>query len=477
MTPNTDTAPKPTKQSGWDAARLRMKQLENAAQKMSPNWFAGNAGVIAAAVLFLLTAIILAGTLQRILVHAAVVQRTQDTLRDAGSLQESLDEASAAARGFVATRESSLLTVREQAKRAFHTNLNSLSSNVRGDPTAERLLRDATPALVARVQLFDQLIETSKTMPIQADEMKRNRMVRLNIAQISTLRAHLRGVLQRHEARIIYYLELAVVLVLVTGAAAPLCGLLGIFLLRRERDDQRARELQMELMHVQRLAIMGETSAMLAHEINQPLAAATNYISVLRRLLDTGAVEKAQPVVERISEQVQRTGTILRKLRRFIEKRESERTLEAPEVLVDDAITLLGTIDNEVGLDTRIGADLPRVMVDRVQLQQVLVNLMRNAIEAMQDCPRRELVLSAISPNHDNIEISLADTGPGLPQHVRERLFQPFLSTKQSGMGVGLSICRSIIEQHNGRIWAEPNPGGGTVFRFTLPAAKERAAA
>jgi C4-dicarboxylate-specific signal transduction histidine kinase len=314
-------------------------------------------------------------------------------------------------------------------------------------------------------------------MPIQTEEMKRIRMVRLNVVQLSALRAHLRSVLEHHEMRIAYYLELAVGLVLVAGATAPLCGLLGIYLLRRERDSQRARELQMELMHVQRLAIMGETSAMLAHEINQPLAAATNYISVLRRLLDIGAVEKAQPVVERINEQVQRTGTILRKLRRFIEKRETERTLESPEVLVEDAITLLGTIDNEVILDTRMGTNLPMVMVDRVQLQQVLVNLMRNAIEAMQECPRRELVLSVISPDRNNVEISLADTGPGLPLHVSERLFQPFVSTKQSGMGVGLSICRSIIEQHNGRIWAESSPDGGTVFRFTLPAAEERAAA
>jgi len=116
-------------------------------------------------------------------------------------------------------------------------------------------------------------------------------------------------------------------------------------------------------------------------------------------------------------------------------------------------------------------------MVDRIQLQQVLVNLMRNAIEAMQGCPRRELTLSASSPHRGSVEISLADTGPGLAPEVIERLFQPFVSTKESGMGVGLSICRSIIEQHDGRIWAEPGPGGGTVFHFTLPAVRERAVA
>lgn len=462
----------PAKSSGanWQAARLRMKQLENAAQKMSPNWFAGNAGVVVAAALFLLTSLVLAGTLVRMQEHSTKSLATQNGLREVVELQESIDEASAAARGFAVSRDHTLLAVYEVAKRFISVHLGNLVSELKDDPGALRHLRESEPIIAAQVRDFDAMIASS-------GETQRTREAQSNNAQLTNLRAHLRDALQLDQSQNAKNLRLAIALVLIAGIASPLFGLIGIYLLRRERDNQRARELQMELMHTQRLAIMGETSAMLAHEINQPLAAATNYLSVLRRLLDMGAVEKALPVVERINEQILRTGTILRKLRRFIEKRDAERTLESPEVLVEDAITLLGTIDNEVALDTRIGNDLPRVMVDRVQLQQVLVNLMRNAIEAMQDSPRRELMLSVISPDQKSVEISLADTGPGLPQHVSERLFQPFVSTKQSGMGVGLSICRSIIEQHDGRIWAEPNPGGGTVFRFVLPAVEQRAAA
>ncbi len=422
---------------------------------MSPNWFAGNAGVIIAAALFLLTSLILAGTLVRMQEHSAKSQATQTALRETVELQESLNEASAAARGFALSRDRTLLAVYKVAKQFIGTHLGNLVLDLKDDTGALRHLRESEPRIAAQIQDLDAVIGGSDEPGAtdHASEARRIEVGQSNNAQLAALRAHLRDALQSDQGQTTGDLRLAIALVLIAGIAAPLCGLIGIYLLRRERDNQRARELQMELMHTQRLAIMGETSAMLAHEINQPLAAATNYISVLRRLLDTGAVEKAQPVVERINEQVQRTGTILRKLRRFIEKRESERTLESPEVLVDDAITLLGTIDNEVGLDTRIGADLPRVMVDRVQLQQVLVNLMRNAIEAMQECSRRDLVLSVISPDHKSVEISLADTGPGLPQHVSERLFQPFVSTKQSGMGLGLSIRRSIIEQHNVRIW------------------------
>jgi two-component system, LuxR family, sensor kinase FixL len=111
---------------------------------------------------------------------------------------------------------------------------------------------------------------------------------------------------------------------------------------------------------------------------------------------------------------------------------------------------------------------LPRFLIDRVQIQQVLLNLIRNAIEAMADSPRRELVIRAAASPNGMAEISIADTGPGLADTVRERLFQPFITTKASGMGVGLSICQSIIELHGGQIWASANPGGGTLFRFTL---------
>lgn len=469
------------KQLGWNNARIRLKQLENDAEKMSPIWFLGNAGIIFAAGLFLVTAFILSFCLARLSDHFGKVEQTEDVLALTVDLQEALDEAVSDARSFMALKDEKLLQVREEVLKSIRPQIGGLKTALQDAPEAQRMLRAIEPNIWLRKQKMDEAIALSRlpdsTARLRSGEPERRQVVRLLNSQMAALRGYEHKLLGDQQEMVHLDIQFAIMLVLLTGAIAPICGLLGIRLLRRERDNQRARELQHELMHVQRLAIMGETSAMLAHEINQPLTAATNYLSVLRRHLDTGAVEKAQPIVERISDQIQRTGTILRKLRRFIEKREAERTLESPEVLVEDAITLLGTFDSEVSLNTRIESALPRIMVDRIQLQQVLVNLMRNAIEAMRESPRRELTLSVLSPERDSVEIRLADTGPGLPEEVRERLFQPFVSTKQSGMGVGLSICRSIIEQHNGRIWAEPNPGGGVVFRFILPAVRERAVA
>jgi two-component system sensor kinase FixL len=117
------------------------------------------------------------------------------------------------------------------------------------------------------------------------------------------------------------------------------------------------------------------------------------------------------------------------------------------------------------------------VLVEKVQIQQVMLNLMRNAIEAMQGCDRKELLVTTSAPNNEKVTISVADTGSGLSEEIAERLFQPFVTTKPSGMGVGLSISKRIVEAHGGEMWAEPNPGGGTVFRFTLQSATESGAA
>lgn len=448
---------------------------------MSPAWFAGNAAVMVAAALFLITAIGLALSLSRIQTLSEAAARHQSALLQSMRLQEVLDEASAAARGFAVQHDEKLIAEREAAKRAAHESLRELALIVRGDAEAERQVRTIRTLVERRIALFEELVTLSRANA-PAEEIRRGdgeriRVFRATLAVLATFRAGPVAGLAASQNDIRRNLQFALGLVLFAGFSAPVCGLVGIRLLRQVQSDQRTRELQMELMHVQRLAIMGETSAMLAHEINQPLTAATNYLAVLRRHLEADAVAKALPMAERIQQQIQRAGNILKKLRRFIEKRESERSLEAPEGLVEDAITLIGTIDDTVSLSTVIGEGLPRVLVDRVQLQQVLVNLMRNAIEAMQDCPRRELVLSVTAKEDSTVEISLADSGPGLPQEVAERLFQPFVSTKKSGMGVGLSICRTIIAHHGGRIWAESNASGGTTFRFTLPAVKECIAA
>jgi two-component system sensor kinase FixL len=156
-------------------------------------------------------------------------------------------------------------------------------------------------------------------------------------------------------------------------------------------------------------------------------------------------------------------------LRNFIEHRNVERQPENPKALVEDAIALLGMLDMRYRLGTELAPDLPEIQVDRVQIQQVLVNLMRNAVEAMEDSVRKELSLSVKQVPAGMVEFRLRDSGPGLSDKIRERVFEPFNSTKQDGMGVGLSICKRIIQDHSGRIWVENAPEGGAVFCFALP--------
>jgi len=245
-------------------------------------------------------------------------------------------------------------------------------------------------------------------------------------------------------------------------------------LTERQETQHRLQELQAELTHVSRLTEMGQMASALAHEINQPLTAATNYLEVVRRLLARGeadAARRAAGIVENAAAQVVRATQIIRRLRDFVRKGESERRVEPVGKMIEEAaaLALIGVRDTGVKVRLQIAPHLADVSVDKIQVQQVVVNLARNAVEAMVQCERRELTVSAAPGGDGAIEIAVADTGPGIAPEIADRLFQPFVTTKPQGMGVGLSICRSIVEAHGGELRAEPNPGGGTIFRFSLP--------
>ncbi|MGY4291226.1 two-component system sensor kinase FixL [Bradyrhizobium sp. LM2.7] len=249
-------------------------------------------------------------------------------------------------------------------------------------------------------------------------------------------------------------------------------------LTEHQQTQAQLQELQSELVHVSRLSAMGEMASALAHELNQPLAAISNYMKGSRRLLagshDPNAA-KIESALDRAAEQALRAGQIIRRLRDFVSRGESEKRVESLSKLIEEAgaLGLAGAREQNVQLRFSLNPDADLVLADRVQIQQVLVNLFRNALEAMAQSPRRELVLTNTPVADDMIEVELSDTGSGFQDDVIPNLFQTFFTTKDTGMGVGLSISRSIIEAHGGRMWAESNASGGATFRFTLPAADE----
>lgn len=245
-----------------------------------------------------------------------------------------------------------------------------------------------------------------------------------------------------------------------------------------ERDDRarELREVQAELIHVSRLTELGQMVSALAHEVNQPLAAVGSYVRGGLRLLRAGDIARADEAMQKASDQVTRASQVIERLRQFVKKDDNDRAAVDVRETIEEAVALalLGAEGRKVRLEMGFPPDIPLVFIDKIRVQQVLLNLVRNSVEAMQGCERRELAVRAIS-NGGAVEVSVTDSGPGLPANVREKLFQPFVTTKESGMGVGLSICRSIIEAQGGRLWLADSPLGA-AFHFTLPVAANASA-
>jgi two-component system sensor histidine kinase DctS len=255
----------------------------------------------------------------------------------------------------------------------------------------------------------------------------------------------------------------------------------------RKCAEELARQQQEKLETSARLATMGEISSMLAHELNQPLAAISSYtagaLNVLARAgdggadtppLDAGMLRRA---LEQANTQARRAGQIIRSVHEFVKKREPRRERVIVQQVVDGirALVDLQARQSYVTLQVEVPPDLPAVLADRVLLEQVLLNLTRNAIEAMQNIDReRRLLRIAAACCDAHVSVSVIDNGHGIPPEVAERLFSPFFSTKAEGMGMGLSICRTAIEFHGGTLTHADNPGGGTVFTFTLQRAQAK---
>lgn len=257
----------------------------------------------------------------------------------------------------------------------------------------------------------------------------------------------------------------------------------------RRQIEARLQEKQAELAHVSRLSMVGEMASALAHEMNQPLAAIANYTRATLMLMHSPQTDPARlrMALEKTAHQAERAGEIIRRLRTFLGKGDSQPAAVSLPRLIDDVLELVRPTARQSGVRLHLDLpdSLPPVFADRIQIEQVLLNLIRNGLEAVNSQPpgSRTVTLSAARLDPTTLRISVHDNGPGLAEDVQDRLFQPFTSTKTTGMGLGLSISRSIIEAHGGKLWCQnldpeaPSlpflPSGGTLFHFTLPVATD----
>jgi two-component system, LuxR family, sensor kinase FixL len=243
----------------------------------------------------------------------------------------------------------------------------------------------------------------------------------------------------------------------------------------RDLTERLQTEARMQQLRSDRLDAMGGMTIALSHEINQPLTAAAGYLGLAHRLLGKSFFKPVglANAMNKAADQITRAGQIIAHMRRFVAHGEPDTAWQSMSELAREAYGLAsGTRTDGVKVSFRVTAKNDRVLADKIQIQQVLVNLMRNAMEAMSESRKRKLVVSISSTGAGMIQTDVSDTGPGLPPEIRETLFEPFKTTKTTGMGVGLAICRSIIEAHHGHLWAGANPEGGAIFSFTLLSAE-----
>jgi two-component system sensor kinase FixL len=245
----------------------------------------------------------------------------------------------------------------------------------------------------------------------------------------------------------------------------------------RKQADEQNRLLQSELAHLGRLTVAGEMASGLAHELNQPLTAISTYAETCKLLLDAKqpSSEDLHTTATEIAAQSRRAAEIIRRMRDFTRRAEPQRAPADINRLIREMVRFCETEAKQRATSVRldIGDALPSVFADTIQIQQVVLNLMRNGIEAMEinDVGERNLVIRTTLAGSHLVEVAVADSGPGLTAAAQQQLFHPFFTTKSDGMGLGLSISRSIVEAHDGRLWVTPNaPRPGVTFHFTLPA-------
>jgi two-component system sensor kinase FixL len=243
----------------------------------------------------------------------------------------------------------------------------------------------------------------------------------------------------------------------------------------RKLAAEHAARRQDEMIRTSRLTTMGEMAAAMAHELNQPLTAISNYANACGRMMDKGKLDTGEirSTMRLIDDQAHRAGEVIKRLRNFVKYDRTTRETVHLDALVDEIISLavLDAKANDIVFEFSIPNDLPELVVDQIQIQQVILNLLRNGVDAMvsNDDGHRHLLLTAKQTGPEDIRVEVIDEGHGVPDDVRDSLFNAFFTTKDTGMGMGLAICRTIIQAHGGKLDFMNNDNGGATFYFTLP--------
>jgi two-component system sensor kinase FixL len=242
---------------------------------------------------------------------------------------------------------------------------------------------------------------------------------------------------------------------------------------RREEAEREIHQLQAELLEASRLTGLGEMASALAHELNQPLSAVVGYLDAGRTLLGAQAPERVLELMRKSSDQARRAGDIVHRMKDLAQKGRTDHRVAKLATVLEEAAALaaIGVPQRDVSVTVELSSDLPDVLVDATQIQQVVLNLVRNGAEALDGRPDGQIRIATETVDDGFVTVMVSDNGPGLALEVAERLFRPFVTTKATGTGIGLSICRSIVESHGGRIWVESASDAGTAFHFTVPVA------
>ena len=402
------------------------------------------------------------------------VQHTDDVLLEAANLDRDLVEAEAAGRAYVMTQDAEFLGDFIRLRNAVRRHGDALAVLTSDNPQQQDRLVRLEPLLDERLSQMDQAVALG---PLQFPDT----LLRLRRATAKRLRTEIRNLLSdfrqtelallfQRQRRAEQALFQSIALAIATLVLALTSAMAIVWLFQHRNATQRERELTTDLIHFSRLNLMGQMTSMWGHELNQPLTACGNYLKGMLRIAQSEQAKNgvlANAVAQSLA-QLDRAQAIIQRLKDFIRTGEPTASPEMVSQLIDEAVILLGMRSEGLTISTQVEEELPQVLVDKIQIEQVLINLMRNAVEAMEGSNPRSLSVTA-KRQGDAVLISVSDTGPGISKAVSDRLFQSFNTTKSNGMGVGLSICRTLIVANGGQIWAEANPEGGAKFCFALP--------